>query len=333
MSNLKISRRALMKIGIAGGAALAAIPLAPNAQAQTSPTSTSAMATAANDFLATLNSALRDKATYDFGDRERTNWHWVPRARNGVSIGEMSAAQRDAALKLLRAGTTQAGYTKALNIASLQAELGRDPNAYFFTVFGAPAANGTWGWRFEGHHLAMNYTLAGGKVSISPLFLGAWPTEIEAGRPQAGLRTLKDEEDIPRQLLQSLNAQQRRAALVSERPFGDVTTRNAVQVEPLAPVGLPAGDMTDAQRRLITGIVTAYLDTTVAGRDLLARVNSAGIENIRFAWAGSPDKGQRYSYRLQGPTFLLEHDNTRNAGTHIHSAWRDFENDFGRDIV
>jgi hypothetical protein len=333
MKNLKINRRALMKFSIAGSAALAATPLTRSATAQTSPTSTAAMATAANDFLATLNSALRDKATYDFGDKERTNWHWVPRVRNGLSIGEMSRVQRDAAMKLLRAGTTQAGYTKALNIASLQAELGRDPNAYFFTVFGTPAADGTWGWRFEGHHLAMNYTLANGNVSISPLFLGAWPTEVEAGRPRAGLRTLKDEEDIPRQLLQALNAQQRRTALVSDRTFGDVTTRNAAQVEPLKAAGLPAGDMTDAQRRLLTGIITAYLDTTVAGKDLLARVTSAGIENIRFAWAGSPDKGKLYSYRLQGPTFLLEHDNSRNAGTHIHSVWRDFENDFGRDLV
>lgn len=331
MSSLKISRRALMKISIAGGAALAATPFATSAQAQSN--AAGAMASAANDFLASLSNSLRDKATYDFGDRERTNWHWVPRTRNGVSIGEMSQSQRDVALKLLRAGTTQAGYQKALNIATLQAELGRDPNAYFFTVFGTPATAGTWGWRFEGHHLSMNYTLADGKVSVSPLFLGAWPTEIEAGRPRAGLRVMKDEEDIARQLLQTLDAQQRRTVLVSDRTFGDVTTRNAAQVEPLSPVGLLAGDMTEAQRRLLTGIVTAYLDTTIAGRDLLAKVNSAGIENVRFAWAGSPDKGKLYSYRLQGPTFLLEHDNSRNAGAHIHSAWRDFDNDFGRDLV
>lgn len=330
MKSSKLGRRTLLKIGVTGGAMLAATPWAGIAHAQSS---TAAMATAASDFLASLSNALRDKATYDFADKERTNWHWVPRARNGVSLGEMSVSQREAALKLLRAGTTQAGYGKMLNIASLQSELNRDPNAYFFTVFGTPAANASWGWRFEGHHLALNYTLAGSRVSVSPLFLGAWPTEIEAGRPRAGLRTLKDEEDIARQLLQALNAQQRRTALVSDRTFGDVTTRNAVQVEPLQAIGLPAGDMTDAQRRLLTGIIAAYLDTTVAGKDLLARVNTAGIENIRFAWAGSPDKGQRYSYRLQGPTFLLEHDNSRNAGTHIHSAWRDFENDFGRDLV
>jgi hypothetical protein len=319
-----------MKISVAGSAALAAHPLTHRAQAQSS---SAAMATAANDFLASLNRTLRDKAAYAFDDKERVNWHWVPRSRKGVSLGELSQSQRDAALKLLRAGTTPTGYAKVLNIASLQAELGRDPEAYFFTVFGTPAASGVWGWRFEGHHLSLNTTLAGGKMSVSPLFLGAWPTEIEAGRPRAGLRTLKDEEDIPRQLLQSLNAQQRSAALVSERPFGDVTTRNAAVVEPLKPVGLPAGDMTDAQRRLLTGIMEAYLNTTVAGKDLLARVNSAGIDNVRFAWAGSPDKGKLYSYRLQGPTFLLEHDNSRNAGAHIHSAWRDFENDFGRDWI
>ncbi len=330
MNNIKISRRALMKLGAAGSIAMAASPLAHSALAQTGDTM---MATAANDFLSSLGNTLRNKAAYAFDDKERVNWHWVPRTRNGVSIGELSQGQRDAALKLLRAGTTQAGYQKALNIASLQAELGRDPEAYFFTVFGTPAAGGTWGWRFEGHHVSMNYTLSDGKASISPLFLGAWPTEVEAGRPRAGLRVMKDEEDLARQLLQSMNAQQRRAVLVSERTFGDVTTRNAAAVEPLKPLGLPAGDMTDAQRWLLTGIMEAYLNTTMAGKDLLARVNNAGIENVRFAWAGSSDKGKLYSYRLQGPTFLLEHDNSRNAGAHIHSAWRDFENDFGRDFV
>jgi hypothetical protein len=290
------------------------------------------MAQAAAGFLAALAPEQLAKATYAFDDAERVRWHWTtPQGfpRNGLPLGEMDDAQRGLAMGLLKASLSDAGYHKATDIIALQRELGNDPDLYFVTVFGEPGVE-PWGWRFEGHHLSRNFTVRGGQVAATPFFHGAWPNVTDAG-----LRAMPREEDAARELVGSLSGPARDAAVFQARSLSGHVTQNQPYVTPLDPIGVAAGDLDDAQRALIMEIVEAYLgsqEASIAGPSL-ARIRDAGVESIRFGWAGDEAPRRPHYYRLQGPTFLLEFDNSRNSGTHIHSVWRDFAGDFGQDLA
>ncbi|HWQ12555.1 MAG TPA: DUF3500 domain-containing protein, partial [Roseiflexaceae bacterium] len=284
-------------------------------------------------FLAALDEPARARATYAFGDAERQRWHWTtPRGfpRNGLPLREMNPDQRALALELLRASLSDAGYRKALDIMSLQNDLGNDPELYFVTVFGNPAGTAPWGWRFEGHHLSHHFTLVGEQVAVTPFFLGAWPTVSSTG-----LRAMEREEDAARELMRSLEGPGRQAALIQERTLTRHVTQNQPYVAPLDPVGIPAGELSQDQRALVLEIIQTYLGVLPdgAGAALFERIRSAGVEQTRFGWAGSLEPRRPHYYRLQGPSFLLEFDNSRNSGTHIHSVWRDFAEDFGGHMV
>ncbi|MHC5539530.1 DUF3500 domain-containing protein, partial [Singulisphaera rosea] len=157
------------------------------------------MSTAANRLLAALDKSQTAKLSFEFGSPERLNWHFIPRPRKGLPIKEMTPAQQSLAFGLLHTGLGASGYLKATTIMSLEQilldlEKGsgpvRDPELYFFTIFGTPGETGRWGWRIEGHHLSLNFTLDGGKiVSATPAFFGANPAEVRQG-PRQGLRTL-----------------------------------------------------------------------------------------------------------------------------------------------
>src|SRR6266699_7313694 len=141
------------------------------------------MAAAANNFLATLTTEQAAKATYALNDNERFNWHFIPRERKGLPLKEMTPEQKHLAHALLSTALSHRGYLKASTIMSLEQVLRdleqgkgptRDPELYFVTIFGKPGARGTWGWRVEGHHLALNFMLVDGKeVSVTPSFLGS----------------------------------------------------------------------------------------------------------------------------------------------------------------
>ena len=291
------------------------------------------MAEAAAQWLGTLDDAARAKAVYAFSDQERTRWHWTTPGnfpRNGLPLRDMTADQRDHALSLLQTGVSSGGLQKALDIMSLQNDLGNDPELYYVTVFGTPGSAEPWGWRFEGHHLSRHYTIVGEQVTLMPFFLGAWPTVSNNG-----LKAMEREEWAARELVNALDGPLRTSAIFRPNTLTRHVTQNAPTVEPLEQIGVPWGDLNADQQALVTEIVRAYLNTLPA--DLAAlqleRVAAAGWENIRFGWAGPIEPRRPHYYRLQGPTFLLEHDNSRNGGTHIHSVWRDFSEDFGRHLV
>lgn len=330
----RTTRRTVLK---AGG--LGALALLTRGRAQAPATLAERMTLAANRFLVGLSPAQCEGATFPFADAERTRWHWTtpsgfPRA--GLPLAEMTPPQRDLALALLRSGSSDAGYTKNVAIMNLQRALQRtqgdaatyDPDLYFVSVFGTPG-RGAWGWRFEGHHLSRQFTVVGDAVSVTPFFLGAWPTR-GPGVPRAMPR----EEDAARELIRSLTGRGRRAALFQEEPLFNHVTGNAARVTPLAPVGLPVRDLSSAEQARVLEILQTYLGTLPGevARAHLARVRGAGLEGVRFGWAGPLESGEPHYYRLQGPTFLLEFDNTRNAGFHIHSVWRDFAGDFGANL-
>jgi hypothetical protein len=264
--------------------------------------------------------------------------------RHGVMLEEMSEAQREAAHALLRAGLSQRGYMTTTQIIALEdvllaieggQRMARDRDEYYVALFGTPSGHGTWSWRFEGHHLSLHWTVVDGTVTVSsPTFMGANPAEVRDG-PSRGLRALGDREDAARALLETLSASQRQAAFITDVAPRDIVTANQLDVDPLSPAGVSASALSADQRELLMRLIEVY--TSVMADDIagarLAGLRRVGIERVSFAWAGSAERGQPHYYRVQGPSFLIEYDNTQNDANHIHSVWRDFEGDFGRDLL
>jgi len=311
-----------------------------------------AMAGAAQKFLASLSPDQRQQATFAFDAEDRTRFNFIPTEmfpRQGLLIRDMSQPQRDLAHSLMKAGLSQTGYMTADEIMKLEAilaviegdggdqgrRLERNPEKYFFSVFGTPASEGAWGWRVEGHHLSLHFTVVNGTaVASSPTFFGTNPAEVREG-PAKGKRILAAEEDAARALLMSLDASQRRTAIFEAVALRDIVTGSNTKVDPLAPAGIRASALTPNQRDLLLRLVAVY--TSMMADDLAEqrteKLRAAGVENITFAWAGDVERGKQHYYRVQGPTFLIEYDNTQNSGNHVHSIWRDYAGDFGRDIL
>jgi len=309
--------------------------------------SPAAMAAAATHFLESLTPEQRQQATFAFEGDERTHWHFILTEafpRNGLTVKQMTPSQRVLAHDLLQAGLSQRGYLTATQIMALESVLAvleaaqprfvRDPERYFFSIFGTPSTRGTWGWRVEGHHLSLHFTVIDGTlVAGAPSFFGANPAEVREG-PKKGLRVLGPEEDAARALVESLDSSQRKRAIINTDAPNDIVTMANVKIDPLSPVGIPASALTAAQRaqlKKLIDVYAGYMADDIAA-DRLTRIEQAGWDKVAFAWAGSLERGQKHYYRVQGPTFLIEYDNTQNDANHIHSVWRDFNRDFGRDF-
>ena len=305
------------------------------------------MAEAAGNLLASLDAASRQKAVLDFADRaERENWHYVPRKRAGLPLKEMDEHQRALAHALVATGVSASGYEKVSTIISLEpilAELEgagrrfqRDPERYYVSIFGEPGGDAPWGWRFEGHHVSLNHTVVEGRMlGSTPLFFGSNPAEVRHGA-QTGLRALLEEEDLGRQLLRELDGEQKAVAVVSAEAPGDILTTNAPHVrDEIAPKGLGRADMSAAQGQVLDALIEVYvqrLPEAVAEAEW-TRLKAADLPAAHFAWAGAEERGGPHYYRVQGPSFLAEYDNTQNDANHIHAVWRALHNDFGEDLL
>lgn len=309
--------------------------------------SIAAMTKAATGFLASLTAEQRQQATFPVTSEERLRWHFIPNEmfpRKGLAFRAMTDEQRARAHDLLKAGLSQRGYMTATSIIELENVLraieqnrrfARDPVDYQFTVFGTPGAKDAWGWRVEGHHLSLHFTIAGGRaVTTSPTFTGSNPAEVRDG-PKTGLRVLAHLEDPARELILALDDTQRTSAIINAVAPNDIETMNQNDIGPLSPAGLAGSAMTTPQRAVLIRVIESYAsmmaDDLAAER--LARVKADGPEKVTFAWAGPMEKGAKHYYRVQGPSFLIEYDNTQNDGNHIHAVWRDFAGDFGRDLL
>jgi hypothetical protein len=300
------------------------------------------MAGAANNLLAALNPEQRAKAAFEFQTDERVNWHFVPQPRKGLPLAEMSAAQKHLAHVLLSSALSHRGYFKAATIMSLEQILfdlenqapRRNAELYYVSLFGTPGKD-VWGCRIEGHHLSLNFTVRGDTIlATTPSFLGTNPAEVRIG-PRAGLRVLAQEEDLGRQLLKSLESDQRAVAVLTNVAPSDIISGDARQAKRLAPLGLSADKMDAHQREILKALIQEF---TGRNRAELAdadwtKIEKAGWGKISFGWAGSEEPGRGHYYRVQGATFLLEYDNTQNDANHIHAVWRDLENDFGDDLL
>ncbi|MBL8217557.1 MAG: DUF3500 domain-containing protein [Bryobacterales bacterium] len=311
------------------------------------------MAESANAFLNSLTAEQKAKATFDMKDAEREFFHFVPdnniqqtlkRGRKGLTLREMTPAQKHLAQAMLSAGLSQRGYIKATSIMSLEDILRilekddgerRNPEKYYFSVFGKPADQGAWGYRVEGHHLSLSFTVIDGKVIGAPMFYGTNPAMVKEG-PRAGLRVLAREEDLGRELFTMLSDDQKKTALVQAEAYKDILTgadrRAALKGQPN---GLPVSKLNAKQKAALQALLEEYchnLPEQVAQYRLDQIKKSAG--QTYFAWAGSAAKGEGHYYRVSSPAFLVEYDNTQNGNNHVHSIWRDMEgNDFGEDLL
>lgn len=303
------------------------------------------MASAARNFLSALTPDQQARASFDFTDAERTNWHYIPRARKGLPIKEMTHEQRLLAQALLASGLSHTGYGKAVSIMSLESILAilekdrvggpaRDPELYFVSIFGKPGAV-PWGWRLEGHHLALNFTIpaAGAAPVVTPSFFGSNPGEVKSG-PRAGTRILGKEEDLGRELVKSLDETQRKTAIILADAPKEILN-DPKRIDPTKPEGLPYSTLTDAQKTLLAQLIKEYLfrHRPDIAADEWARLEKSGLDKVHFAWAGGLEAGQPHYYRVQSDAFVIEYDNTQNDANHVHSILRHFGRDFGHDAL
>lgn len=303
----------------------------------------SLMSECARRFLAALDAQQRGKATFAFDADERLNWHFIPKERKGLPLREMTPYQKHLASALLAAGLSQTGYIKAVTIMSLEEVLRiierdsgevRNPEKYYFSIFGTPSDQGNWGYRVEGHHLSQNYTVVNGKVVDGPSFFGANPAEVLEG-PRKGLRTLAREDILGFELMHSLDAEQQKVAIVSPTAYRDILTaasrKAALQGQPS---GLSASQMNARQFDALMALMEEYARNVPAelAASRLAQINQAG-RNPYFAWSGGINSRDPHYYRIQTASFLIEMDDTQDDANHIHSVWRDFSGDFGEDLL
>ncbi len=232
----------------------------------------------------------------------------------------------------------------------------RDPLEYFVSVFGTPSATGQWGWRLEGHHVSLHFAVDGAKtrVSSTPIFFGANPAVVPEGFPEAGRRLLPLHEDSARALVLALDDTQKTTAIVGPMAAGDIATSTQVKPDPKqlggsapgrggraaapprdVPEGLSHQQMTAAQRAMLVKLIELYTSAMLpeVAAERIGKIREAGLDKVYFAWWGPAEKGKQYYYRIQGPTFLAEHNNTQGNGNHVHQVWRDFNGDFGRDVL
>ncbi len=307
------------------------------------------MTEAATTFLESLSSGQRARACFPFSGDERYQWTYTPGPRNGLPLKAMTAAQRIAALRLFDAGLSARGVATAQQIIAHEALLReterieqfisgeeRDPELFYFTIFGTPGGAEPWGWRVNGHHLALNFTVADGAlVSPTPLFFGANPAEVRRGAAR-GLRILAAEEDLARELLGSLESGQKNLAIVDPVAPHDILTKNYRMADPaVVPHGIAYATLSGVQRGHLVSLVRHYIERAAdeASAHAWARIERSGLDGLTFAWAGSEERGQAHYYAVKGPTFLIEYDNTQNNANHIHSVWRDLTHDWDADVL
>lgn len=276
--------------------------------------------------------AAEDSASFALDDRERRAWDFWPSKYAGARMDRIGDEQRAVVDRMLRLGLSGRGYQSLKLIQALEPYNPWRSPYYSAAVFGRPSQEGLWGWRFQGHHMSLNFTLAGGEVvSATPLFLGTQP--LSKPGVGGGEAPLGAHEALARKLYQSLDASQRRQADVS-RPGHTYLPLRTPEAEPQEPRGVPASALRREQRETLTALLDAYVGSVAPAIAEVERrkIEAAGFEKISFAWAGADQAGRDHYYRVQGPTFILEYD-SRDGGSHIHCVWRSFAGDFGEDVL
>lgn len=305
-----------------------------------------ALVEAVQQFLETLDDAQLQQLSFELDDDERYNWHYTPRDRKGLPLKAMGEDQQQAAMHLLELLLSEQGLTKAKNVMALENVLRyvenrpdddtyRDPENYYFTIFGNPQPGEAWGWRLEGHHLSLNFSsLSNEIVSATPTFFGANPGKVPSG-PKEGWRVLQPEEDLGRELVKLLDSDQLKTALIAEEAYPEIVTGTERQAQVDAPTGIAYRDMTTEQQSILMQLIELYYNVhrTEVADAALQNVKDSGLDEIHFGWAGGLEIGDPHYYRIQNEGFVIEYDNTQNNANHIHTIVRDLQNDWGDNTL
>lgn len=344
---MRMARTWAIGLSVAAGAGLA-LMFTPAGAARTTDRD-GAAEQAANAFLASLPAELRAKVSFAADSPERLAWHYIPKERVGAPLLNLDDAQSELLGPLLASALSAEGLLAARGVMKHENTLRRvesetntwtqarprDPGLYYTTVFGTPSAKAPWAWRFEGHHLSINVTqLPGQPPIVAPVFVGANPAKVLTGA-NAGYRLLAAEEDLGRELITMMTSEHRKVAIIADKALDEIVTRNDPKVQGLDAAGLTAAAMAPAERKQLRRLLELYAArmTGASAKDVLARIDRAGFEKVRFAWAGGTEPGAPHYYRIHGPTVLVEYDNTQNEANHIHTVWRDLERDLGGDAL
>ena len=316
-------------------------------QQAANPQAVGQMSDAARAFVSSLNAEQKAKATFEYMDGERVFWYYPPMNRHGLALRDMEPAQRELAMAVMASGLTSESYELAKLIIEHEEVLGplekergivsfrRDVELYYFTIFGEPGGKDPWGWRVEGHHISIHFSIMDDKViSTTPFFFGVNPAEVRKG-PKNGLRILGGREDLAFDLMNSLDEKQVEESIICETAPADIVTFNASKASLMTYEGLPASKMNGAQKELLMALVSEYVNqvrSDLAGQKL-ADLEKTGLDHLHFAWAGPVSKDEPHYYRIHGGDFVVEFDNRQDGANHIHSVWRDVENDFAADVL
>ena len=320
-----------------------------------------------------LDGEQRARVVVPLGDENRTSWNFLPESgRRGVPLRDMSQIQRHLTHRLIAQSMSVEGYAQVVQVMSLEHVLRelnaplfghvaahfRDPEGYFLTFFDQPQPDSDWGWRLVGHHLSLNFTVAGQDLMAStPLLLGSEPAQL------GPFRILGAEEDLGFSLLAALDEQQVSTATIHpvsppdfasrcvpylgeeewpdqhgvgrrDTPITDAD-RHALRWVKGQPRGVARRAMGSAQQEAFDRLVESFvarLKPEQAGREM-DRIRGAGQDDLHFVWAGSHRIDQPHYFRVEGPVTLVEFDNTEDGANHVHCVWRDPGNDFGLDVL
>lgn len=300
------------------------------------------MKAAAEALIQSVSDEQRKDLLAAMNDEQRENFRYTPRDRSGLFYKELNEGQREAVFTLLKAAMSEEGLLKSKQIMMLEGVLAklenrpefRDPEKYWVAIFGTPGDAKGWGWKFEGHHLSLNFAIVGDQVALTPSFFGSNPGEVRVGEHK-GLRVLAEEEDVARVLTQALLKEGHQQVIFTDKPPAEILTKEERKAQPPEAQGILVGRMSEAQQAMLVELLEVYLNRyrpELAQAELKA-IRDAGIDKLRFGWAGSLEKGEAWYYRVQGPTFLMEAANSQNDANHVHAVWRKFDGDFGRDLL
>jgi len=297
-------------------------------------------------FLQSLNADQLAQVQFKREDSSRYHWHFVPppqAKRDGLPLLAMSASQQEKCMALLKSFLSDQGYAKAKGIMSLEDVLkvlependARIPGNYFVTIYGDPAKDKVWAWKFSGHHLALNYTVVDGKLACTPFFFGSNPDIVKEG-PRKGEQILKDEEELGFRLVNGMDDDQLKTTMIAMTAYNDIQTYNAPFAPALKEEGITGSALRTDQLLILKQLIQTYLSSMVPwlAEARMKRILDEDLKNVRFAWAGGRVAGEGHYYRVQGKSFLIEFDNTQNHANHIHSVWRDLKDgDYGIDLI
>lgn len=294
-------------------------------------------------FIESLSADQKKKATFPFYGLTPHEWSFLPASTtfpDGIAVKDLDSKQKQRLYELMQAYLSSTGYEKTRTIMDLEnvlrelnpANPSRIPENYFVAIYGVPYKDGTWGWSFQGHHVVLNFTVVKDTIAFAPFFFGSNPAEIKVG-PRKGTRPIAAEEDLAFELMSSFSMEQKQIAIFQSASFAEIVTGSATQVAPLRAVGIAVKDLSNDQKvvlkKLLLAILSAMPEKQVEMR--LNKIREEDFGSIRFGWAGAMNKAEPHYYRIQGKSFLVELDNV--TGNHIHLVWRDFDGDFGRDLL